>query len=131
MLLSEQQLVDCSTSYGNKGCSGGWVDSGFQYVIDHGLTTEENYPYSSRDNTCKVDGGPYKISKFVDVPGCQGLYNALHLQPVSVAVDASTWSLYSGGVLSQCGSGVNHAVLAVGVVGGAWKIKNSWGTAWG
>jgi hypothetical protein len=48
-----------------------------------------------------------------------------------VAVDASTWSMYNEGVLSQCGHEVNHAVLAVGVVGNAWKIKNSWGTAWG
>jgi len=33
--------------------------------------------------------------------------------------------------MSTCGSSINHAVLLVGIVGGAWKIKNSWGTGWG
>lgn len=52
-------------------------------------------------------------------------------RPVSVSVDAQKWSHYSSGVFNDCGHSTDHAVLLVGVVGGAWKIKNSWGRSWG
>lgn len=130
-LASEQQLVDCSRSYGNQGCSGGWMDSAFQYAIDHGITTQGLYPYVARNQACAKDGGEIKVNGFVDVPGCDNLANALSARPVSVAVDAGQWSLYKGGVLSSCTTNVNHGVLVVGSTDAYWKIKNSWGTGWG
>jgi C1A family cysteine protease len=59
------------------------------------------------------------------------LENAIMERPISVSVDAANWSHYSSGIFNNCGHSTDHAVLLVGVVGGAWKIKNSWGKTWG
>ena len=47
--LSEQQIIDCSDSYGNQGCNGGWMTLVYDYIIKYGATTEESYPYTEAD----------------------------------------------------------------------------------
>ena len=137
--FSEQQLVDCSKSYGNNGCGGGLMDYAFTYVLDHGITTEDKYPYAARGQTCKQQEGEYKISSCSDVKkeSNAALKEAIEKGPVSVAIQANKlgFQLYHGGVFSgNCGTNLDHGVLAVGygTDGKSYiKVKNSWGAGWG
>ena len=141
--LSEQQLVDCSGSYGNYGCDGGLMDNAFQYIVANGITTESNYPYVANDQNCNDAAASQKaatLTGYQDVSPSSpnSLMAAVAQQPTSVAVEAdqSAWQMYNGGtVTSRCGTSLDHGVLAVGYNNGAsppyWIVKNSWGTDWG
>ena len=137
--LSEQQLVDCSKPQGNQGCSGGIMSQGFNYIEQNGICLENDYPYTAVDGTCKKTcKSVTKVSSYVDVPANNevALQNALHINPVSVAVEADQWQFYSSGVLTTaCGNNLDHGVLLVGwgVLNNVsyWKVKNSWGDEWG
>ncbi len=67
--FSEQQLVDCSTSYGNAGCNGGWMNSSFFYVADHGITLESKYAYKGVQGSCqyKAADEEWRITNCVEV----------------------------------------------------------------
>jgi len=107
------------------------MDNAFKYVIAKGITTESAYPYKAVKQTCKTDGGNYKIKGFTDVKDCTVLANALTARVVSVAVDATNWSSYHSGVFNNCKTSLNHGVTLVGMTDQFWRIKNSWGTTWG
>lgn len=142
--LSEQQLVDCSGSFGNQGCNGGLMDNAFKYVeSEGGLCSEKEYPYTARDGTCKAStcGMKYcKLDGFKDVTHDDenALMTAIVKEPVSIAIEAdqSAFQFYKSGVLNgNCGTRLDHGVLAVGYGADSgndyWKVKNSWGMSWG
>ena len=140
--LSEQQLIDCSSSYGNQGCNGGWIESVLKFHKDKGVTTEAAYPYTQTAGSCKIaTGGSYKISSYQggQLSGCNALTAMITGRPVAIAVAAGSdyWRTYAGGILNKCGTGIDHGVLLVGVYYNSatnvnyWKIKNSWGPNWG
>lgn len=143
--LSEQNLIDCSVSYGNEGCDGGLMSQAFSYVHENGgMNPDSIYRYVGSINRCKFQKSKVvaKVAGYVNLPIDEDvLMEAVDtIGPIAVGIDAdhTSFTLYKGGIYfeSSCSSdNLNHAVLVVGygTDNGKdyWLIKNSWGTAWG
>lgn len=141
-LLSESELVDCSSSYGNHGCNGGLMSFAYDYIIDKKIGTSAEYPYRPVQGTCKASSTKVRVElkdyKSIAPISVDGLLSALKASPVAVALEVtSDFQHYTHGVFKagrSCGSGLNHGVVAVGYSdkeGGYFIVKNSWGQAWG
>lgn len=121
VLLSEQQIIDCSIDYGNNGCGGGLVEYAYHYATDVAIETESEYPYMAKNQKCQAQehSGDVKLSSFKEVQRFDPvqLAQALQLGPVSVGVDASgtAFKFYKNGIITRwCGDAIDHAVLLVG-----------------
>ena len=142
--FSEQELVDCAGSYGNHGCNGGLMQRAFSYVIDNGMTTEEEYPYTSgttmKSGSCQAYTSALSLGQCYNVPPNElQLTLASEHQPISVSIEADqrSFQLYTSGVYDNpdCGTTLDHGVLLVGygTMGGKdyYRVKNSWSESWG
>lgn len=120
------------------------MDYAYQFVIkNHGIDTEEDYPYQGREKTCskeKMNKHVVTIDRYMDVPenNEQQLLKAVAAQPVSVGICGSerAFQLYSKGIFTgPCSTSLDHAVLIAGYGSengkDYWIVKNSWGTRWG
>lgn len=139
--LSEQEIVDCSGSFGNQGCNGGLYTYGFDFIKNKGICLEKDYSYKATSGLCKKCKSVTKVSSYVNVQPYDelALQQAVYTSPVSIAIEADTsiFQSYSSGVMDSdsCGTSLDHAVLVVGwgTLNGKkyWKVKNSWGSSWG
>nr|BAD16614.1 cysteine proteinase [Dianthus caryophyllus] len=141
--LSEQELVECDTSY-NDGCDGGLMDYAFEFIIkNEGIDSDEDYPYTGRDGRCDTNRKNAKvvtIDDYEDSPVYdeKSLQKAVANQPVSVAIEGGgrDFQLYDSGVFTgKCGTALDHgvAVVGYGTEDGLdyWIVRNSWGDTWG
>eukprot|EP01060_Flectonema_neradi_P018854 TRINITY_DN257_c0_g1_i5.p1 TRINITY_DN257_c0_g1~~TRINITY_DN257_c0_g1_i5.p1 ORF type:complete len:626 (+),score=156.83 TRINITY_DN257_c0_g1_i5:48-1925(+) len=140
--LSEQQFVSCDKT--DDGCNGGLMDNAFKWVINDNkgqVVTEESYPYTSGDGISGFCHGlegkkvGATITSYKDIAHNEDQMQAFVASsgPLSIAVDATKWQTYSGGILTNCCEicTLDHGVLIVGFGDDYWIIKNSWGSSWG
>ena len=137
-VLSEQQLVDCST--GDHGCSGGWPVTAANYA-KNGVMLDSAYTYTARAGTCKYSSS--KVKTKVSTTGYTGTSVSAMKDAVQtygslmVALNADKLQSYRGNIIqaSGCPKNVDHAVNIVGWGKSGsteyWIVRNSWGTGWG
>jgi inhibitor of cysteine peptidase len=149
--LSEQYLLSCNVE--GWGCGGGWWAHDYHWwkkppgETDAGAVYEDEFPYTTSDSTpC---GAPHihrerviswsYVGSTLGVPSVADIKQAIYTYgPVAAAVyTGSDFQSYTGGIFETSQMGLpNHAILLVGWdddqgTGGAWILKNSWGTWWG
>ena len=127
------------------GCNGGNTGPAYDY-LEAGIETDSDYPYTSGTagvtGTCQADSSKFvaKTTGYTTVSSSASGEASMATYvgatgPLSICVDAETWSSYTGGIMSVCGNSVDHCVQAVGINTEAstpyWKVRNSWGTSWG
>jgi len=154
--LAEQWLVDCDKQCGtyrsesgcDAGCEGGLQPNAWVYTTANGgQPAETDYPYTGADGTCMTGLTGITTPKSWEFAPSDEPSIATYVAangPVSIAVDASNWSFYTGGIMSGSSvcptssdpwSTLDHGVNIVGYGTDSgtdfWIIRNSWNADWG
>lgn len=142
--LSDQQLIDCSWDYGNRGCLGGLMSYTYNYIKENGgINSALDYPHDQFMRYCKFNPekiitsikGHVKVEKGNEELLAQVIAK---IGPVSTGIDARYFQFYKDGIFYEpkCTDKLTHAVVIIGYGskefgGDYWIIKNSWGKYWG
>ena len=144
--LSTQQLVDCSSDYGNAGCNWGNPVNVYKYIKDNGIAAGYSYMFQGQElgkchynETQKI----YSVRdyRFIRINSNDFLRDLLYsVGPLVVGVNSRLFSFqnYQKGVYDdpECTGGVDHAMVLTGFgtdeqYGDFWIVKNSYGRNWG
>jgi len=148
--VSAQEMTSCNQYCW--GCNGGWFVGGFTKAMQQTWSTDEGYPFMSRNGVtqdCRADiveNGETNIhiSGWTKVEA-DGIEMEMKLAlvkngPMVVAVDATSMEFYTSGLdpgIVCSTTSLDHAVTLVGWGRDAdtdvpyWTVKNSWGDIWG
>ncbi|UCD64566.1 MAG: hypothetical protein JSW34_03785 [Candidatus Zixiibacteriota bacterium] len=148
--LSEQQVVSCVPGCGcNTGCSS---LGALEYIRDHGIVLEADFPYLNRDTDCPEDiPGDYFITEVlstnIDKMSLEDRIRTIKQTIRKYGPVATNMVLYEDldryreGLYSYDGESRSmggHWVVIVGwkddpavPSGGYWICRNSWGDQWG
>ncbi|XP_057653629.1 procathepsin L-like [Diorhabda carinulata] len=138
--LSEQNVVDC---YSNDTCEGGSPYEAADFIQDHGIYLESDYPYTAGQDPCRNITKPSIHidfnSTYFAFGGDEMLKEGIKQHgPLSICLYVTAkWRFYSSGVWyhNECSPHSNHCVVIVGYGtengNDYWLMKNSWGINWG
>lgn len=124
-VLSEQNLIDCTATYGNHGCHGGYMGLAYEYIErNKGVNTEESYPYEAVRGQCrfKRDSNTIgaTIKSFVrfkehDEKNLQKLVALIGTVSCAVYGSLPTFKHYKGGIYhdKHCLKHPTHAVRII------------------
>jgi len=149
--LSVQQILSCTPQ--QDGCTYGTTDDAYTYVQKPGgVYASLDYAYTSNGGSVADCAEPadadysLTLGGFFDLNTDDISYNTERLMlahltssgTLSACLDATTWSTYVSGTMSNCdGNEINHCVQLVGIYyssaedTGFYKVRNSWGSDWG
>lgn len=143
--LSAQDLLSCDST--NYGCAGGYMDRGWTYVKNQGLTTEDCMPFVSGGGTAPAcpalctNGSSivrHKITSWKQTNSA-GMYNTI-LDYGSIQAGFTVYQdfmIYQTGIYEHQTGGIigSHfcVILGWGLEDGNpfWICQNCWGTGWG
>ncbi len=149
IILSPQDLLSCDFS--DMGCGGGYLENSWDFMCNHGVCTENCWPYSSGQgiveqcrDTCISSGykkeykcNPSSIKTFSSISRVQE--DIMNNGPIEAGFEVyQDFMSYGSGVYSHHSGSLlgGHAIKVIGwgidpIGGSYWICANSWGPTWG